>query len=84
MQRGWRKGAHWIAKAQLRMEAMQRLEAELTALRAALEESRAGRAVAQCRAEWAEAEAALAGQLLGGPRQVGEGSGQQAGAASIP
>ncbi|RDK04946.1 hypothetical protein DN412_39810 [Cupriavidus lacunae] len=62
------------------MEAMPRLEVELTAL----EESRARRAAAQCRAEWAEAEAALAGQLLGGPRQVGEGSGQQAGAACIP
>ncbi|WP_274520254.1 hypothetical protein [Cupriavidus sp. IDO] len=43
---------------------MPRLEAELTALRAALEESRARRAAAQRRAERAEAEAALAGQLL--------------------
>ncbi|WP_269149090.1 hypothetical protein [Cupriavidus necator] len=62
------------------MEAMPRLEAELTALRAALEESRARRA-AQRRAERAEAEAALAGQLLAlsrmAPRERDGGSGRR-------
>ncbi|MCY1371709.1 hypothetical protein D9M69_588640 [compost metagenome] len=59
-----------MAKAQLRMDAMPRLE-----------ESRARRAAAQRRAERAEAEAALAGQLLAlshvAPRERDGGSGRR-------